>query len=388
MSVSAIIVAAGEGRRLGMDIPKQFIEINNRPLILYTLDKFISAEHISEIIVVAAKDWVNWLMAKLPNCSKPVTVVEGGRTRAESVFCGLSALSEISEAVAIHDAARPFVAIKDIEATIAKALETGAACLVGKVSDTLKTITSGEISATLDRSRIRRALTPQVFRTEIIRRAFASADLEQEIPDDSFLVEKLGYPVTAVESSSLNLKVTYPEDLDLARLLLSSGRSFMRIGFGSDIHRLASGRKLLIGGVPIRSDFGSDGHSDGDVLAHAVTDAILGALAAGDIGTHFPDTDPKWKGADSRMFLRTVADIVRRNSLSIVNIDSTVHLEKPKLRPYIDEIRASLAAELGINPLSVSVKAKSGEGVDSVGEGRAIRADAIVLLAPRVGLEP
>lgn len=221
MSVSAIIVAAGAGRRLGSETPKQFIEIHSRPLVLYTLDKFLDARQVSEIVVVSARDWVDWLEERLPNASKPVSVVEGGLTRAESVFCGLSTVARNCTAVAIHDAARPFVAVKDIEATIQKALETGAACLVGEVADSLKTVTYGEISATLDRSRIRRALTPQVFRTEIIRRAFASADFEQEIPDDSFLVEKLGYPVATVEASTVNLKVTYPEDLVLARLLLS-----------------------------------------------------------------------------------------------------------------------------------------------------------------------
>ncbi|MER3431136.1 MAG: 2-C-methyl-D-erythritol 2,4-cyclodiphosphate synthase [Blastocatellia bacterium] len=155
----------------------------------------------------------------------------------------------------------------------------------------------------------------------------------------------------------------------------------MRIGFGSDIHRLAPGRRLVIGGVEISADFGSEGHSDGDTLSHAITDAILGALALGDIGQHFPDNDPKWKGADSREFLRRAADLVRQHSYSIVNVDSTVHLEGPKLRPYIEQIRTALAAELGIELASISVKAKSGEGMDSVGEKRAIRAEAVVLLA-------
>lgn len=158
---------------------------------------------------------------------------------------------------------------------------------------------------------------------------------------------------------------------------------FMRIGIGSDIHRLAAGRPLVIGGVRIPADFGPVGHSDADALSHAIADAIFGALAAGDIGTHFPNDDERWKNADSREFLRYAADLVRKNSYEIINIDSTVHLERPKLKPYIETVRDSLAAVLDIDIARISVKAKSGEGLDAVGDGRAIRADAIVLIGIR-----
>lgn len=154
-----------------------------------------------------------------------------------------------------------------------------------------------------------------------------------------------------------------------------------KIGFGSDIHRLVSGRPLIIGGVTIESDLGADGHSDADVLFHAVTDAILGALALGDIGTHFPNSDPQWKDADSGVFLRKAVESVEWHGFSVVNLDSTINLESPKLRPHIDEMRANLATILKVDVVCVSVKAKTGEGVDAIGERRAIRADAVVLLA-------
>lgn len=223
MSVTAIIVAAGSGLRSGSAIPKQFVEIKHRPLILYTVDKFLAAPRISDLIIVAAADRIDFLCRTLSGVSKPVSVVEGGKTRAESVFNGISSLSRQTEAVAIHDAARPFVKVEDIEATISKALETGAACLVAEVPDTIKTVFAGEISGTLDRSRIRRALTPQTFRTEVIRRAFELADLSEPVPDDAYLVEKLGHPITAVEASSENMKITYPADLELARIMIEAG---------------------------------------------------------------------------------------------------------------------------------------------------------------------
>lgn len=223
MKASAIIVAAGSGLRSGSSIPKQFVEINHRPLFLYTLDKFLKTPTVSEIVVVAASEWLDYVQTTLPPTQTPVTVVAGGKTRAESVCNGMSAISEDAEVVAIHDAARPFVRVEDIQATLEKAWETGAACLVSYLADTIKTITAGEITATLDRSRIRRALTPQAFRPEVIRRAFDGIDFSENIPDDCYLVERLGHPIAAVETSALNLKVTYPEDLVLAKALIEAG---------------------------------------------------------------------------------------------------------------------------------------------------------------------
>ena len=211
MKTTAIIVAAGSGSRFNSETPKQFLDLAGKPVIVHAIERFASAPSIDNVIVVLASEHVTRLGGV--HVAKPIRVVTGGETRAESVSNGLAAIEDDVEIVAIHDGARPFVSVDEIERTIARAKDSGAACLVGPVTDTIKTIRGNEISGTLDRTKLRRALTPQVFRVEVIRRAFEAGPLDETVTDECYLVEKLGHPIEFVEGSSRNIKITHPEDL-------------------------------------------------------------------------------------------------------------------------------------------------------------------------------
>lgn len=221
---SAIIVAAGEGKRFGAEMPKQFVEIHGKPLIIHTLQRFENCSAIDEIVLVLAATRIEDFRKEAPkfNLTKLKKIVPGGRTRAQSVFNGLEAVSENTVIVAVHDGARPLVSVEEIAATVKKAAETGAACLVSGVSDTIKEVASGKITGTIDRKKLRRALTPQCFRLEILQKAFAHADSSEEVTDECFLVEKLGYEIAVVEGSARNIKITTPDDLILAETFLKN----------------------------------------------------------------------------------------------------------------------------------------------------------------------
>jgi 2-C-methyl-D-erythritol 4-phosphate cytidylyltransferase len=218
---TAIIVAGGSGTRFGAGKPKQFVEILGKPLILYTLERFENCSSIDEIVLVLPAGSVENFQQNF-NLAKLKTIVAGGKTRAESVYNGLQAVSKQTEIVAVHDGARPLVSVEEIAATIEKAAETGAACLVAGVSDTIKEVSGGKIIGTIDRAKLRRALTPQCFRIEILQKAFAHADLSEAATDECFLVEKLGYGIAIVEGSAKNIKITTPEDLRLAEIFLKN----------------------------------------------------------------------------------------------------------------------------------------------------------------------
>lgn len=219
---SAVIVAAGLGTRFGSARPKQFLEINGRPMIFYTLERFERCAAVDEIILVLSAGEIENFekLAAGRSLKKLKKIVAGGRTRAESVFNGLQAVDEQSGTVAVHDGARPLVAPEEIAAALEKAHETGAACLVAKVTDTIKRVAGDRILETVDREHLRRALTPQCFKTELLRRAFENADLNESVTDECFLVEKLGVPISFVEGSPLNIKITTPEDFTVAEMLL------------------------------------------------------------------------------------------------------------------------------------------------------------------------
>ena len=217
MKTTAIIVAAGTGSRFGSETPKQFLTLAGKPIVVHTIERFAAAPSVDAIIAVVPTQYVTELGGL--DVSKPIRVVTGGRTRAESVSNGLNSVEPGMEIVAVHDGARPFVSIEEIEKTIAKARETGAACLVGEVTDTVKTIRGDQITDTLDRTKLRRALTPQVFKVELLRRAFELGDLDDFVTDECYLVEKLGHPIAFVEGSSRNIKITHPEDIALAEAI-------------------------------------------------------------------------------------------------------------------------------------------------------------------------
>lgn len=391
----AIIPAAGSGTRFGGELPKQFIEIAGAPILAHTMRRFIECAEIGALVVALPAARLAEFQQQPHHAGKPIFYVAGGVERSDSILNALAAVADLQpEIVAVHDAVRPFVTPAQISAVIAQAKEVGAAILALPATDTIKEVEDGLIRRTLDRRRIWRAQTPQAFRYELLLRANEAArasGLPSALAtDDALLVEGLGAPVAVVEGSPRNLKLTTPEDLVLAERLfaemntsqspVTDHRSPIRIGIGNDIHCLVTDRKLILGGVEIPFDKGLLGHSDGDSLTHAISDALLGAAGLGDIGAHFSDQDPRWKDADSLMFLRHVCDLLIERDYQIANIDATILAERPKLLPHIPAMKARLAEAMNIAPAQLNIKAKTNEGLDAIGRGEAIAAQAIALL--------
>ncbi len=295
-------------------------------------------------------------------------------------------MSAAAEIVLVHDGARPFCSAGLIARTIEAAAECGAAIPVLEASDTVKEVgPEGDalmVRATLPRERVRLAQTPQAFRREVLAAAVALGRAGADATDEATLAERAGHPVRAVPGDPENVKITTPEDLAraAARAASSVAETAPRVGFGYDTHRLAEGRPMVLGGVVIPYPCGLVGHSDADAVCHAVTDALLGAAAAGDIGRHFPDTDPRWRGASSVELLARVVALVRGRGLAVGNVDVVVVAERPKLAPHVPAMRARLAAVLGVDVERVSVKAKTAEGLDAVGRGEAVAVHAVALL--------
>ena len=326
--------------------------------------------------------------AYLKTTVKPLAVIDGGARRQDSVANAFAHVASRADIVVIHDAARPLVSADLIRRTLDAAVEYGAAIAAQPATDTVKRGNAdGVIIGTLPRDEIFLAQTPQAFRVGILRDALALARGMVEATDEAALAERAGHRVHLVAGDAQNVKITTAEDLALAEQLVGSpaqrdpGATMLRVGTGYDLHRLVDGRPLRLGGVEIPFDKGLAGHSDADAVCHAVTDAILGGAGAGDIGRHFPDSEAAWKDADSLVLLARATDIVRAAGFSVVNIDVVVVAERPKLVPYIDVMRASLAGALGVAIDRVSVKGKTNEGMDSTGAGASIAVHAVALLA-------
>jgi 2-C-methyl-D-erythritol 4-phosphate cytidylyltransferase/2-C-methyl-D-erythritol 2,4-cyclodiphosphate synthase len=381
--VSAIIAAGGRGLRFGGASPKQLLTLGGRPILARSVDAFVGCDVISEIVVALPADLVAAPPAYLLQRGKPVTVVSGGDQRRASVANAFARVSDRAEIVVIHDAARPLVTGDLIRRTIAAASEAGAAIAAVRAHDTVKqTDGIGAITATLPRERIYLAQTPQAFRVPVLRDALR---LGGDATDEAMLAEQAGHVVRVVDGDPRNLKITTPDDLTIAEHFAAglTQAPALRIGNGYDLHRLVPGRPLILGGARIPFEKGLEAHSDGDAICHAITDAVLGAAGAGDIGRHFPDNDPAWKNADSIELLRRASAIVRDAGFAIVNVDVVVIAQKPKLAPHIEAIRGNVAGALGCDPAQVSVKGKTNEGVDSMGVGESIAVHAVALLSRR-----
>jgi 2-C-methyl-D-erythritol 4-phosphate cytidylyltransferase / 2-C-methyl-D-erythritol 2,4-cyclodiphosphate synthase len=379
--VSAIIAAGGRGSRFGGVRPKQLETLAGRPILQRSVDAFLACDLVSSLVVALPADLAADPPPYLHATLKPIQIVEGGERRQDSVGRAFAAVADRADVVAIHDAARPLVSDAVIRRTIEAAAEHGAAIAAVRVRDTVKRGSeAGVILETLRRDEIFLAQTPQAFRVSVLRDALALAD---DVTDEASLAERAGHPVHLVDGDVRNLKVTTPDDLAMAEHLLrpQTAAPALRIGNGYDLHRLVVGRPLILGGVTIPFDKGLQGHSDADVICHAVTDAVLGAAAAGDIGRYFPDTDPQWKGANSLELLGQAGRVVRNAGFAIGNVDVVVIAQQPKLLPYVDAIRTNLAAALSCDVSQVSVKGKTNEGVDSMGAGESIAAHAVALLA-------
>lgn len=393
MHVTAIIAAGGRGTRFGGDRPKQFVELDGQSLLERSVGAFLTHPQVDEVVVALPTE----LLDPPPHYLDRAHAVKGGERRQDSVANAFRAASPASDVIVIHDAARPFVSADLISRTIASAAENGAALAAIAARDTVKRVEVDRspeglrhtseglrrVVETLPREAIYLAQTPQAFRREVLAAALA---ITTDATDEAALAELAGYPVHIVEGDAANIKVTTAEDLRIAEALARGNKAPARTGragTGYDLHRLVEGRPLIIGGVTIPFERGALGHSDADVACHAATDAILGAACLGDIGRHFPDSDPRWKGASSIDLLSRAAAIVRDRGFEVGNVDVTIVLEKPKIKDSIDAMRAAMAGALGIAIDRVSVKGKTNEGVDAIGRGEAIAAHAVALLRKR-----
>lgn len=382
MHVTAIIAAGGSGSRLGADGPKQFLDLGGRSILEHSVRAFAAHERISEVVVALPAASVAAPPGWLAGTAK-VRTVAGGARRQDSVANAFEAVQS-ADVVLIHDAARPFVSAGLISRSIDAAAAFGAAIAATPVTDTVKRVTTGDqrvIAGTIARESVYLAQTPQAFRREVLARAIAFGRSGVEATDEAMLAELSGQVVHVVDGEPGNVKITTPVDLAEARARMAAARPAPgRAGIGYDNHRLVEGRPLIIGGVEIPFEKGALGHSDADVACHAVTDAILGAACRGNIGAHFPDSDPRWKGASSLELLRQSAALVREAGFEIENVDVVIVLERPKIAPHLEAIRAGLAGALDIAVDRVSVKGKTNEGMDAIGRGEALAAHAVAMI--------
>ena len=370
-SVTAIIVAAGASRRMGFDKLSYRLP-DGRTVLETSCALFAVHPAVDELVLVAGGNRPQ-CEAIAAACPKPCTVVQGGATRADSVRSGLAAAK--GQLVAIHDAARPFASAEIITAALQAAAESGAAAPAVPVKDTIKVADQdGKVVATPDRATLYAVQTPQCFDRALYLQALEAVSGEKAslVTDDCSLFELAGLPVTLTAGDYANLKITTKEDLQKEKT--------MRIGHGYDVHRLVEDRKLILGGVEVPYEKGLLGHSDADVLLHAVMDAVLGAAALGDIGQHFPDTDPAYKGADSLALTREVAKIIAAHGYKVGNIDATILCQRPKLAPHIPAMRQNIADAFGLPLDAVSVKATTEEHLGFTGEGLGIAAHAVALI--------
>jgi 2-C-methyl-D-erythritol 4-phosphate cytidylyltransferase/2-C-methyl-D-erythritol 2,4-cyclodiphosphate synthase len=380
MSVGVVIVAAGKGERLGGTTPKQFLDLGGKTMLQRTVASFDRHAEIDEIVVVLPPDLIAVGPDRIGPTSRTCRVVGGGARRQDSVRQGLGALSSSVDIVLVHDAARPFVEADLITRVIDAARAHGTVVPAIQARDTVKRLPAGEsiVHETIAREEIWLAQTPQGFRRAIIEETARISTNGEVATDDVSLAERLGYPVTVVEGSARNVKVTTEQDLAAARALFNA---VPRVGTGYDLHQLVEGRTLVLAGVDVPFGRGPLGHSDGDVVCHALVDAMLGAAGAGDIGQLFPNSDTRWKDAPGLDLLTRANAVIADRGWAVTSADVTVVLERPKLAPHVDAIRRALAHALHVAVDGVSVKAKTNEGVDAVGRGEAIAAHAVAVLA-------
>lgn len=373
---SAVIVAGGKGSRMGR--PKQLLPLAGKPVLVRTVEAFKKCHCVKEIVVVTPPENQDVLRGYFSDLIYALP----GATRLASVQSGLSCISAQAELVAIHDGARPLVNPVAVENCLAVAAKKGAAVLAVPVKDTIKQVQDKTVVKTLDRAQLWAAQTPQCYRVNVLKQALEKFGSEQDATDESQLVEKAGTKVQIVESDYKNNKITTPEDWVCAQALVDE-EIVQRTGFGFDLHRLESGRKLFIGGTEIAHSKGFLGHSDGDLVLHALCDAVLGALCAGEIGILFPPTDPTIKGIDSKEIVKRVLQIVREHHAEIVHLDATIITEEPKIKPHYETVRKSLSNVFEIPLENISFKSKSHEHVGEIGRGEAAMCHAVATLKIR-----
>ena len=376
---AAVIVAAGSATRM-QGIDKMLVPLAGVPVVLRSVRALAASDCIDSLVIVTRTECMETLRTLCAEVSKPVTVVAGGASRPESVLAGRAALPEGTELAAIHDGARPLVT----QAVIAEAVEAagrcGAAAPAVPVHDTIKQAENGLVRATPERKTLFAVQTPQVFDVKLLKTVLRAA-MERGIAltDDCSAVEAAGKPVVLTQGCEENLKITTPVDLTLAEAILKR-RKTMRIGHGYDVHRRTEGRRLILGGVEIPFERGLDGHSDADVLVHALMDALLGAAGLRDIGVLFPDNDPAYKNISSMLLLDKVMLTLEHAGYAVGNVDVTVLAQRPKLKDYIPVMRENLARAMKIPLDCVNIKATTEEGLGFTGSGEGIACHAVCLL--------
>ena len=386
LSTALIIAAAGNSSRMGASVDKQFVMLAGKPVLWHTVNAFAQLTQIRQMLVTVSPgnaDRVSALLQQM-GVGIPWQVVAGGAERQDSVRNALELVSPSVELVMVHDGARPFVESSCVLKSMQAAAETGAAVVAVPVKDTIKcSDAAGNVEQTLDRSKLWQVQTPQTFRRELLIKAHEQAAVAGVVAtDDAALVEWAGGSVNLVRGSYYNFKVTTPEDLVLAEAVAAerSGRRMQRVGFGYDVHQFVAGRPLMLGGVEVPHDRGLEGHSDADVLLHAISDALLGAAGLGDIGKHFPDTDPLYKGISSLLLLREVCRKLNEAGYKTQNLDAVIAAQEPKLAPFIARMNETIAAALDISVAQVNVKATTTERLGFVGRKEGIAAQAVVMI--------
>ena len=378
----AVVVAAGRGVRMGAAVNKVLLPLCGEPVIRHAVCAFCEADEIDGVVVVASADETEQMRAALCGLEKVCAIVPGGSTRQESVKNGLDALPKEARIALVHDGARPLISRELIARCIRQTEDCGSAVVCTPVTDTVKVEKDGCVVRTLDRSQLRAVQTPQCFFAGELKAAYEAAARDGvSVTDDASVMEHARHSVHLLESSEVNFKLTTPEDLRRAEDIIGE-RKFMqrlpRTGFGYDVHKLVSGRRLILCGKEIPWEKGLDGHSDADVAVHALMDALLGAACLGDIGRLYPDNDPAFEGADSMKLLADVLRRVKDAGYAVVHADVTIVAQKPKLMPYMDEMRRNL--ENAMAGAQVNVKATTTERLGFEGRGEGISAQAVATI--------
>ncbi|MCG8493067.1 MAG: bifunctional 2-C-methyl-D-erythritol 4-phosphate cytidylyltransferase/2-C-methyl-D-erythritol 2,4-cyclodiphosphate synthase [Sneathiellales bacterium] len=374
MTTIALIVAAGSGSRTGLDYPKQYFRMGEKTVLEHVIDAFLTHEAIDQILVLINPADTE-LYEKAVKDRDLLPWQAGGNTRQQSVLNGLKALTDLEpDYVLIHDAARPFVSTDLINRCL-DALKNGKNAILPAlpIVDTLKSVEGPSVTGTINREHVVAAQTPQCFSYPQILKAHLDFQ-DQDVTDDIALAELAGLNVDHILGDPLNIKITTENDI---KNMSQKSLTDIRTGLGFDVHAFEAGRPLWLGGVQIPYELGLKGHSDADVALHALTDAILGAIGDGDIGTHFPPTDKKWKGASSDQFLAHAASLVQKRRGKISNVDLTIICEAPKISPYRDNIRSTIADILSIEENRVSIKGTTTEKLGFTGRQEGIAAQAI-----------
>ena len=378
-NVTAVILAAGIGSRMGSRTTKQRMNICGKSVLWHCVKAFSDCRDITSIVIVCRECEVSWARKTVAEFDKILAVIPGGETRAESAKIGFNSVPEKTDFVAIHDAARCLVTEKIISDVVKAAYKNCAATAATAVVDTLKSVDKGMITCTVSRDGLFSAQTPQVFKKSMYAKALLEVSQDEGITDDNMLIERIGGKVAVVDTGRENIKITTKSDLEYAEYVINRRYEMgdVRIGHGYDVHRLVEGRRLILGGVEIPYEMGLLGHSDADVLTHAIMDALLGACGLGDIGRHFPDTSSEFKDISSLELLSRVSRLISKVGYKIVNIDATVVLQKPRVAPIIEEIVSNYANILKISKSRINIKATTEEHLGFTGRLEGISAHAV-----------